>query len=115
MNPNLKIKCEVCHAPAAFPWLVRSPYVCVECQDSHHVYEATHTGWLLFCPLWLADWEGDVVPIPRRVPDWWFDFNFWLNDWLQELVALVNPDAVGYLFWRVRPMKKAKTIYVRAE
>ena len=44
-----------------------------------------------------------------------FDFNFWLNDQLQWLVSLVNPDAVGYMFYGVRELKITKHIEVPDE
>ena len=79
-------------------------------------YEATHTGWLLLCPLWLAELDSYApVPIQRHVPEWWFDFNFWLNDQIQWCVSLVNPDAVGYMFYHVRELSKTKQIKVPDE
>lgn len=79
-------------------------------------YKVTCKAWLLFCPLYLADLNSDApVPIPRHVPWWWFDFNFWLNDQLQWLVSLVNPDAVGYMFYGVRDLKITKSIEVPDE
>jgi hypothetical protein len=83
--------------------------------DYHHTYIATHTGWLLFCPLWLADIDSIPVPIPRGVPHWWYDFNFWLNDQLQWLVSLVNENAVGYMFYHVRELGQPREVKVRAE
>jgi len=65
----------------------------------------THLGWFLFCPVWLASTCNDLdTPIPRKVPEWWFDFNFWLNDCAQWAISLVSPDSVGFLFYGIREL-----------
>jgi hypothetical protein len=83
-----------------------------------HTYQATHTGWFLLAPLYLADMETEApVPIPRW--SWleaWTDANFWFSDHLlQPIVGLINPDVVGYLFWNVRELAKPIKIEVEAE
>jgi hypothetical protein len=82
-----------------------------------HTYQATHTGWLLLAPLYLAYVDTEApVPIPRwGWLEWWTDANFWFNDYaIQPLVGLMWPEAVGYLFWSVRELAEPIEIEVEA-
>lgn len=81
-----------------------------------NTWTVTHTGWFLLCPLWLADIDTDApVPIPRHVPDWWFDFNLWLNNGVQWLISLHDPDATGFLLNFVKRLPSPFEIPVEAE
>jgi len=89
-----------------------------KCQPvKYHMYTATHSGWFHLCPILLADMDQEAVtPLPRWwVPDWWFDFNFWLNDQIQWAIGFFKSEMVGYLFYAVKPLREPKVIKVKAE
>ena len=73
---------------------------------------ATHSGWLLLAPILLAEIDEDApVTIPRWGLEWWFDANPWINDnVINAVIGMIEPDAVGYLFWGVRELKEPRTI-----
>jgi hypothetical protein len=80
-----------------------------------HEYNATHIGWFLFCPVYIAEIETAApTPIPRFVPGWWLDFNLWMNDGIQWCIWFFAPHAVGFIFYGVKELSIPKTVRVRA-
>jgi len=74
-------------------------------------WNATHTGWLLLAPFYLAEVEtGAPVPIPRWHLGWWCDLNMWIQDNVINLIAelLGGEFCCGYIFYGVKPMKKPR-------
>lgn len=54
----------------------------------------THKGWLLFCPIYLADVESDGPQIePRWASDWWLNANIWLMNGCCEVAHVLGFDA----------------------
>lgn len=84
--------------------------------NEYHTYLVTHKAWFLICPVNVADFESEApVPIPRGVPDWWFDFNAWLYDYVNLTIWLFAPERVGYVFYNVLEYEKPFEIKVKAE
>lgn len=80
-----------------------------------HEWTVTHTGWLLIAPVLLAELDDEApVPIPRWHLSWWFELNVWLNDYVvNAVIGMIDPDAVGYLFWGVRELKRPRVVRVQ--
>lgn len=81
---------------------------------NHNEWTATHSGWLLLAPILLAEIHTDApVPIPRWRLEWWFELNLWFNDYvINWIVGMIDPDAVGYLFWGVRQLNRPRVLQV---
>lgn len=60
----------------------------------------TCEGWFLFCPIWMADYNGEPMPIPKmgRFGDFIFTLAMFVGECVNILVSLSNPNAVGYAF-----------------
>lgn len=67
---------------------------------------ATHTAWFGLCPVWLGDADGEApTPIPRGVPQWWFDWLGYRFEYARLWVlGCFAPDAVAWMFWAVREL-----------
>lgn len=80
----------------------------------HNEWIATHSGWFLLAPILLAEMDTDApVPIPRWGLGWWFELNLLFNDWvLNTIVWMIDPDAVGYLFYGIRKLKRPRVVQV---
>lgn len=53
----------------------------------------THKGWLLACPIYLADVETDSPQIePRWAPAWWLTANIGLLNVLCEIAGFMGFD-----------------------
>lgn len=70
-------------------------------------WRVTHTAWFLACPVWLAGVNDiDIVPIPRpQWLAWWFTVNLWIQQVINQVMFLIDPDACGFLFHHVREIE----------
>ncbi len=60
----------------------------------------TGKGWLLFCPIYLPEgWQDspELCPIPRWHLWWLLSAAFAVQQGINHIVALIDPEACG--FW----------------
>lgn len=78
-------------------------------------YTATHKAWFLLCPVYIADLGSHApVPLPRFIPGWWLEFNFTLSDLLFNLMSSLGVEDSGYIFYKIKKLKKEKIISVKS-
>lgn len=69
----------------------------------------THTGWALFCPVYMSapDSWGDFSVEPRREwLRWLFDFALWADGGRIFVMSVLRPDVEpGFMFWCTGPRK----------
>lgn len=66
--------------------------------------KATHTGWFLFCPIYLADLESEGPVVWAR--HWAFEPLFWAAGVIQAasicVLSRVNPEYEPmWMFWAI--------------
>lgn len=77
-------------------------------------WKATHLGWFLFCPIYVAEWNTQApVPIPRSNRlDWWLELNFAVCNFVIWLISFIAPDVGSYPFLFVRELDEPFEITV---
>jgi hypothetical protein len=58
----------------------------------------THEGWFLFCPIWITEYRGDVMPIPKYKLEWLFNLALWCQQAMNWIHSATTEEGGGFEF-----------------
>jgi hypothetical protein len=63
-------------------------------------------GWFLFCPVYFEKNSDFTTPIPLWKMWWLFDLAMMIQQGMNWVISIYNPDACGFIYHHVKPIKE---------